>query len=51
MISGNDIYYPDRKETQYIGIVPDIELKPAVQSIARDATNFWIRTKLISLFS
>lgn len=33
MISGIGIYYPDGKETQRIGIVPDIELKPSIQGI------------------
>lgn len=30
MISGIGIYYPDGKETQRIGIVPNIELKPTI---------------------
>jgi C-terminal processing protease CtpA/Prc len=33
MISGNGIYYPDGRETQRTGIVPDIEVKPTVQGI------------------
>ena len=33
MISGLGIYYPDGKETQRIGIVPDIEIKPTIQGI------------------
>ncbi len=33
MISGIGLYYPDGKETQRIGIVPDIELKPTIQGI------------------
>ena len=33
MISGIGVYYPDGKETQRIGIVPDIELKPTIQGI------------------
>lgn len=33
MISGLGVYYPDGKETQRIGIVPDFELKPTVQGI------------------
>lgn len=33
MISGIGIYYPDGKETQRIGIVPDIELKPTIKGI------------------
>jgi C-terminal processing protease CtpA/Prc len=34
MISGLGVLYPDGKETQRIGIVPDIEVKPTVQGIA-----------------
>jgi C-terminal processing protease CtpA/Prc len=33
MISGIGVYYPDGKETQRIGIVPDIELRPTIQGI------------------
>ena len=33
MISGIGVYYPNGKETQRIGIVPDIELKPTIQGI------------------
>jgi C-terminal processing protease CtpA/Prc len=33
MISGIGIYYPDGKETQRIGIVPDIEMQPTIQGI------------------
>lgn len=33
MISGIGIYYPDGKETQRVGIVPDIEVKPTIQGI------------------
>ena len=32
-ISGIGVYYPDGKETQRIGIIPDIELKPTVLGI------------------
>lgn len=35
MISGLGVYYPDGKETQRIGIVPDIELKPTIQGIKK----------------
>jgi C-terminal processing protease CtpA/Prc len=31
--SGIGVYYPDRKETQRIGIVPDIEIKPTIKGI------------------
>lgn len=34
MISGIGIYYPDGKETQRVGIIPDIELRPTVKGIA-----------------
>lgn len=33
MISGIGVYYPDGKETQRIGIVPDIEMKPTINGI------------------
>jgi C-terminal processing protease CtpA/Prc len=33
MISGIGIYYPDGKETQRIGIVPNIEVKPTIRGI------------------
>jgi C-terminal processing protease CtpA/Prc len=33
MISGIGVYYPDGKETQRIGIIPDIEFKPTIQGI------------------
>jgi hypothetical protein len=35
MISGIGVYYPDGTETQRIGIVPDIELKPTIQGIKK----------------
>lgn len=33
MISGIGVYYPNGKETQRIGIVPDIEVKPTISGI------------------
>jgi hypothetical protein len=33
MISGIGIYYPDGRETQRVGIVPDIEIKPTIEGI------------------
>lgn len=33
MISGIGVYYPDGKETQRVGIIPDIELKPTIDGI------------------
>lgn len=33
LFSGLGIYYPDNRETQRIGIVPDIELKPTINGI------------------
>ncbi|MFV0417387.1 MAG: S41 family peptidase [Dysgonomonas sp.] len=33
MISGIGVYYPDGRETQRIGIVPDIEIKPTLKGI------------------
>ena len=35
MISGIGVYYPDGKETQRIGIVPNMELKPTIQGIQK----------------
>lgn len=32
-ISGNGVYYPDGTQTQRVGIVPDVEVKPTVQAI------------------
>lgn len=32
-ISGVGVYYPDGRETQRIGIVPDIEVKPTIKGI------------------
>ena len=32
-ISGLGVYYPDGRETQRIGIVPDVELRPTIQGI------------------
>ncbi|WP_264566025.1 S41 family peptidase [Flavobacterium sp. N3904] len=31
--SGIGVYYPDRRETQRIGIIPDIEVKPTIKGI------------------
>jgi hypothetical protein len=33
MISGIGVYYPDGTETQRIGIIPDIEVKPTIEGI------------------
>ncbi len=33
MISGIGVFYPDKKPTQRIGIIPDIEARPTVQGI------------------
>ena len=33
MISGIGVYYPDGAETQRIGIIPDIEIKPTIAGI------------------
>src|SRR5436190_18893069 len=35
VISGIGVYYPDGKETQRIGIVPDIEIKPTIDGIRK----------------
>jgi len=33
LFSGIGVYYPDGRETQRVGIVPDIELKPTIEGI------------------
>ncbi len=33
LISGIGVFYPDKRETQRIGIVPDIEVKPTIEGI------------------
>ncbi|WP_234734952.1 S41 family peptidase [Tellurirhabdus bombi] len=33
MFSGIGVYYPDGRETQRIGIVPDVEVKPTIKGI------------------
>jgi C-terminal processing protease CtpA/Prc len=33
MISGIGVYYPDGTETQRVGIVPDIEIRPTIGGI------------------
>ncbi len=33
MISGIGVYYPDGKETQRLGIVPDLVVKPTIEGI------------------
>jgi C-terminal processing protease CtpA/Prc len=33
-ISGLGVYYPDGRETQRVGIVPDVEVKPTIKGIA-----------------
>jgi C-terminal processing protease CtpA/Prc len=33
MISGIGVYYPDGTETQRIGIVPEIEIKPTIEGM------------------
>ncbi|KFF07200.1 S41 family peptidase [Flavobacterium reichenbachii] len=33
LFSGIGVFYPDKRETQRIGIVPDIEVKPTIQGI------------------
>ena len=35
MISGLGVYYPDGRETQRIGIIPDIELKPTIHGVQK----------------
>ena len=33
MISGLGVFYPDKRPTQRIGIVPDVEVKPTIEGI------------------
>jgi C-terminal processing protease CtpA/Prc len=33
MISGMGVFYPNKKPTQRIGIIPDIEIKPTVAGV------------------
>jgi len=33
-ISGLGIYYPDGRETQRVGIVPDVEVKRTIKGLA-----------------
>ena len=33
MISGIGVFYPDRKPTQRVGIVPDIEVRPTIEGV------------------
>ena len=33
MITGIGVYYPDGQETQRVGILPDIEVKPTINGI------------------
>ena len=33
LISGVGVYYPDGRETQRVGIIPDIEVKPTIKGI------------------
>jgi C-terminal processing protease CtpA/Prc len=35
LFSGIGVYYPDKRETQRIGIVPDIEVKPTIEGIQK----------------
>ena len=43
MISGIGIYYPDGRETQRIGIVPDIEVKPTIEGIRKGQDELLIK--------
>ena len=33
MISGIGVFYPDKKPTQRVGIVPDVEVQPTIAGI------------------
>jgi hypothetical protein len=36
MITGIGVYYPDGGETQRVGIIPDIEIKPTIQGLIKN---------------
>ena len=36
MITGIGVYYPDGSETQRVGIIPDIDIKPTIQGLKRN---------------
>ena len=40
MISGIGVYYPDGSETQRVGIVPDIKIKPTIEAIRKGLDEF-----------
>lgn len=40
MISGIGVYYPDGSETQRVGIVPDIKIKPTIEAIREGRDEF-----------
>jgi len=46
-ITGIGIYNPDGSDTQRIGIVPDIEIKPTIKGIKEERMNCWIRLYLL----
>jgi len=33
MVSGIGVFYPDKKPTQRVGIIPDIEVRPTIAGI------------------
>jgi len=49
MISGIGVYYPDGRETQRVGIVPDIEIKPTIKGIIENRDE--VLEKAIKLIS
>ncbi|REG96364.1 S41 family peptidase [Flavobacterium aquicola] len=44
--SGIGVYYPDKRETQRIGIIPDIEVKPTIKGIQEGKDEVWDRALL-----
>ena len=32
-MTGIGVYYPDGRETQRVGIIPDIEIKPTIEGL------------------
>lgn len=49
MISGIGVYYPDGKETQRVGIIPDLEVKPTIKGIRENRDE--LMEKAIELIS
>lgn len=48
-ITGLGIYYPDKRETQRIGIIPDIEVKPTLKGIRENRDELLEKAILVIL--